>query len=457
MDGSKLSGGVTGALPPVPCPVDLVGECGHSDGIWFGVGKIPVDISQGWKLYVSATVTNYVPTLIGVARIFFEKSIPFKYLNSHSRLRDQNAGIFGYSQVGKCIVAYTYRVAAIKELLLELKMLLDASGHEGPFVPRVPFAWPGGSVFYRYGGYRSGDLRLGGQNVQDDRSEPRSIIARIPSNPFISIFPEVSARPQSVGFALPSILERYPVTSPICRSGKGGVFIARNSQSATREEVVVKIGLRLGNMLPDGRDASYFLAREFDMYQAMRASGLSRWLACPIAFSRESIGNLMVLEKICGQNLGQWRADGGVDVSRLVDAVSVIERVHEAGFSLGDAKTANFIASPSGMVLLDLESAHCLSLTYEAMPSTFALKGLSGLSPTAFDVIHFLISAVFKPDLPQVPLSIERSIDVPGFVHSFAPADLWDEAALKLLRIALQRLADDPSLVSIAAAARLGC
>lgn len=317
MDGSTLSKGGMAAIPPVPCPLDLVDAYGQSDGIWFGVGKVPLDISQGWKLYLSATVANYVSILAGVARIFVTRRIPFKYLSSHSRLRDQNAGIFGYSQVGKCIVAYIYEVEGIEELLVELKTLLDTSGHEGPFVPRVPRAWPGGSVFYRYGRYRPGDLQLGGKNVRDDRSAPLSVIAQVTSNPFTSIFSCASKPMNSPGFASSSILERYPVLSPICRSGKGGVFVALNSQSATREEVVVKIGLRLGSMLPDGRDAEYFLAHEFDMYQSMRASGLSRWLPCPLAFSRESSGNILVLERIRGKNLAQLRADGVCRVSSI--------------------------------------------------------------------------------------------------------------------------------------------
>jgi hypothetical protein len=215
-------------------------------------------------------------------------------------------------------------------------------------------------------------------------------------NPFVSateVFPGKGKAKRVVG--RPSILERFPAVSAICRSGKGGVFRSIDVEDPARTGVVVKIGLQLGSALPDGRDGAHFVDREWQMYSAMIGAGLGDVLPIPIAFSREDDANVLVLEEIHGADLAAHRMRSANDSSRLIPAIRLIRRFHRAGFSLGDAKAANFILRGTDLVVVDLESAKLLCGCRDALPATFLIAGLPSLGLEAQDILHFLVSLIY--------------------------------------------------------------
>lgn len=447
MDGSDYLGFPTRNMLAVPDPMSLVGLPGLTGAIWNGVGEVPTNVSQGWKLYVSATLANYVRTLVVVGPILHGHSIPFKYLSSLSRVRDQNAGVFGFSQVGKCIVAYLHDVSKISTLLAVLRGRLEGEEHEGPFVPRLPSAWSGASVFYRFGSYRGGRIEIAGISRLDDRSDPLSVIKLVEVNPFVSADDaRTGEETRKSADVSPSILARFPAVSPICRSGKGGVFRAIDIQSPARTGVIVKIGLRLGSVLLDGRDGAHFLERESSMYQALRDSGPGDALARPIAFSREECANVLVLEELQGVDLTLHRSKIANDPSHLASAIRLIQRVHRAGFCLGDAKASNFIVRGEDLLLVDLESVSPLGESRKALPSTFVIVGLPGTSREASDILHFLVSLVCPAARDGLALSQARIIRLPDFADELVAEDAWGHEAIRLLRFALHTLQADPSL-----------
>jgi hypothetical protein len=124
MDGSKHLYYPSHDVPVVPDPISLVGKPGVTDATWSSIGDMPAGVSQGWKLYVPATLANYVSTLKVVGPVFFDNGIPFKYLSSSSRVRDLNAGLFGFSQVGKCIVGYLHDSSKIPTARLGMRARL---------------------------------------------------------------------------------------------------------------------------------------------------------------------------------------------------------------------------------------------------------------------------------------------------------------------------------------------
>jgi len=449
MDGSERNDYLWRSMLAVPDPLSLIGMPGNADVTWSGIGDVPTTVSQGWKVYVSATLANYVKTLKIVGPILHHFDIPFKYLSTLSRVRDQNSGLFGFSQVGKCIVAYMYDASSVSMVLAELRSSLETMGHEGPFVPRLPAAWPGASVFYRYGSYRGKCLELAGTTLMDDRSDPLVAISLVEANPFTPVDNVLASGEESRPIhENRSILTRFPVASAICRSGKGGVFRGVDIQDPSRRDVIVKIGLRLGSALPDGRDGAHFIHREWRMYGVMRDSGLSDVLATPIAFSREDDANVLVLEAIQGVDLAAHRASSVDDPSHLLAAVRLMRRIHGAGFALGDAKAANFIVRGAGLVVVDLESSSSLHGPRRALPSTFIISGLQDIGLEGHDILHFLLSVASPKgrDDEGLGASQSRHIRLPGFVDEIVPDDAWGYEAIRLLRLAIRELEKDPSL-----------
>jgi hypothetical protein len=447
MDGSEHIYDASRGMPVVPDPMRLVGQSGVTGATWNGVGDIPAAVSQGWKLYVSATLANYIRTLKVVGPVFHDHSVPFKYLSNLSRVRDQNAGLFGFSQVGKCVVAYLHDTSKILTVLAALRGSLENIGHEGPFVPRLPAAWSGASVFYRYGSYRAKCIEIAGMSHLDDRRDPLSVMDLVDANPFVSandvLAGDETVQPVGVGT---SILARFPAVSAICRSGKGGVFRAIDMEDPVRTGVIVKIGLQLGSALPDGRDGAHFLDREWHMYGAMRGAGLRDVLAKPIAFSKEEGANVLVLEEIHGVDLAVHRARSTSDPSQIGPAIRLIRRFHRAGFSLGDAKAANFMLRGEDLMVVDLESACLLCRSQDTLPMTFLIAGLPSIGLEARDIFHFLVSLIYPAGRDGMVLSQARLIRLPELPDEAASNDAWDREAVRLLRVALEMLPRDPSL-----------
>lgn len=446
MDGLEHGSCLSQNMPAIPSPIRLLGQLGATDATWNGVGNIPASVSQGWKIYVSATFANYVKTLSVAGPVFHDHSVPFKYLSTWSRLRDQNAGVNGFSQIGKCIVAYLHNTSKVPAVLAALRKSLEEIGHEGPFVPRLPVAWPGAHVFYRFGSYRGENIEIEGISRVDNRTDPLSVMNLVGANPFTSASNDAAGAQCKQGAVGTSILARFPAVSAICRSGKGGVFRSVDVEDPARRCVIVKIGLKLGGALPDGRDGAHFLEREWRMYGAMRLAELENVLAKPIAFSKEEDANILVLEEIQGVDLVLHRAHSATDTSWIRAAIRVIRRFHRAGFSLGDAKASNFMLCGEELMVVDLESASALSDARVALPTTFLIAGLPGVGPEAQDIFHFLASLIYPTGRDGVALSQTRLIMLPEVSGEVASSDAWGCEATRLLRVALEALRSGPSL-----------
>lgn len=424
-------------IAPVPKPVSLTGYEGTADEHWYMVG-VPAK-SQGWKLYVTATVSNYLTTVRATAEILHSEGVSFKYLRSVARVRDMNAGLHGFSQIGMCIVAYLEDISRVPSIVERLHGALLAIGHTGPFVPRLPRVCAGSAMFYRFGSYGSRSLRLHDKEVKDDRLNPRAAIDIAGTDPFAAY----SRVTEQKANAQRSILAHYPVVSTICKSGKGGVFNAVRSlpHSEADAEFVAKLGLRGGQSLPDGRDGAHFLAQEFAMYTSFADAGLGNILPIPIAYAEEEEANVLILQKIKGENLAVLRHRGVANTTLLLGALDLIRGVHAAGFFLRDAKTANFMEANGRLFLIDLESAGRIDADLPCKaPSTFDLKVPELASPEHWDIIHFLVSALYKGDPPGCSLSVTRKIDVLQLVAQVDTEDEWDRAAASTLRHTLKTM-----------------
>ena len=413
----------------VPNPRDLLRLEYLADDTWYYVGA--PGASQGWKLYVSATVENYASDLPTILGTLASLSVPFKYIKSIEALASLNSGLFGYSQIGKCVVAYVEHLGIVDQLVNALRMATDMQNHVGPFVPRLSPVWSGGSVYYRFGSYTSRSLVCPEGVVDDDRENPVAVDRLGIDDPFVVYGGE---RP---GAAKDHSLARYPIVGEFCRSGKGGVFVALDLSRARPTEVVVKVGLRNGQVMGDGRDAYAMIKRESEMYDLFVASGLDHLIPQRIDVVSDDTACCLVTEFFDVPNMDEMREAGNLAVEMIVGAIEAIKSVNSAGIVLVDAKLSNALHDGARCRLVDLESAFCRESAGSLAtpgPSSFHFDGLVP-SDARFDETHFLVSCLydstaFRPG----DKSIGRRLNLRKFLDGHRPRDAIAEYALTMLK-----------------------
>lgn len=430
MEGTDVVFERTEAIERFPSPRDFGDVDWAETPHWYGVGTPSRQVSQGWKLYVSATPANYISLILNAAPVFLRHGIAFKYLRSIDHLCQANIGLFGFSQVGKNLVAYLETPESSAEALTALRQWLGVSGHFGPVVPRLQQLWRGIPAFLRYGAYRGTTLSIDGRDVVDDRDDPKAVIDVLDQDALWDVVRHREAPPSR--HDSPSLLARYPVRSVICRSGKGGVFIATDVRSG--DECIAKLGLRHGAELPDGRDGAHFVRHEARMYALMTARGMGTHLPHVIEFSDEADASILLLERLSGEDLFAARSSLSSDVSWVDKAVDIISKAHFAGFVLGDVKLSNFVVTGSSLRLIDLESCQDVcSDRKEDVPVSFRAFGVDDIDRFTADSMHFLLSVLFV-DGAKESLRANRIVDLNELLASPPRRDAWDEFALAALK-----------------------
>lgn len=376
------------------------------DGDWRFIGSFP-PISQGWKLYVSSSVANFDKVLDVVRPIFAAHQQPFKYAADIEALWRLNAGMAGYSQIGKAIVAYICDEASVPSLMNELKRALT------PFrgtALRPPYATPIGGqlpLSFRYGAFVGDIVMVGGKRVADERAR-RQDLADLPPCPFLP-FLEVEAPDQELNRFLLS----YPVFSVLGQAGKGGVFAALDIESPDYREVIIKLGRRNGNPLPDGRDGMDLVKHEHWFYSVLQRTALRRHAPALVNYMESETAAALALERIEGITLLGLAMDGTLSPEHLAGAIAVLDAFHQAGYLVGDAKIANFIVSPDNNIkAIDFESAVAVAEAH-VLPKyasfLFTDERLTS-HPETWEKLHFLYSVIHFAD--------EQLDEAPGCVSS---------------------------------------
>lgn len=350
---------------------------------------------QGWKLYVSSNVANFGPILELVRPILVAHDQPFKYAADAETLWRLNAGMAGYSQIGKSIVAYICNEACVPQLMHDLKQALK------PFrgaALRPPYATPIGGRYplsFRYGAFLGERIVVGGKHVADERSR-RQVLAEYPPCPFLP-FIEIEKPDQELNRFLLS----YPVFSVLGQAGKGGVFAALDIESPTYREVIVKLGRRNGNPLPDGRDGMDLVKHESWFYALLQDTPLSQYVPAAVNHSEFESAAALVLERVEGVTLLGLQMDGDLAVAHLVQALAILDAFHDQGYVMGDAKLANFIALPTGALkAIDFEAAVSIAEA-KSLPKyasfLFTDEQLPA-HPGTWEKLHFLYSVMHLAD-----------------------------------------------------------
>jgi hypothetical protein len=411
----------------MPHPLELSPELPFAESEeWFFCGPPPA-ARQGWKLYVPMTILNARELVKLVYPLASRAGLHFKYIKAMSLLRKLNAGIFGYTQVGKGLVFYfpEQDEGFLKSLKEKLAPYQDQC-------PAVPCAIPFGDnlpLYYRYGSYVSRRLQVGGYDVEDDRANAKSAV---PAG--IEDLLKPYTTPSDVPPEIHSFLARYPAYEAIQQQGKGGIFIALNLASQTFQEVVLKVGYHRGMVQLDGSDGRDLLRRELMFYRELAYRGVAAVAPELIDALDASRKVVLVLEHIPGSNLLVRRLENQLTVAHLERCWSITQRLHSAGLYLGDAKLANFLAADDGRVwVLDFETAGVIG----DQPSpirTFHIKPQFS-DARAADLAHFLASVLYTPDEADREGPHDKSFDLRAWADNDSETDIAAWAREKLRKL----------------------
>ncbi len=321
------------------------------------------DLSQGWKLHVSATILSACPVFRLIAPYLKRRNIWFKAPKSLAELHKLNSGIFyGFSQIGKFVTIYPQSAEGAAAIASDLHAL--TAKFAAPTVPYDNVLRNRSCVYYRYGSF---SLRLkttfrkkrvlaiarpDGKLVQDLR-EPRAAVPRWLTDPF------QPARSQAALELATPLETDYTDYEALGQRGRGGVYQARDVSSVPVKLCVIKEGRRDGETDWLGRDGFIRIKREA---QVLRSTGIA---AAPqvIRTFRANGCYYLVMERISGKPLQQVLASRQrMSARRMLDYCAQMARIvadiHAAGWAWRDCKPDNFLVEKNHKLrVLDFEGA----------------------------------------------------------------------------------------------------
>lgn len=338
-------------------------------GIW--VQCMPSDAvlpAQGWKVHVSSVAATARIVLSIAAAVLVNGGIAFKFAADAAMLGHINGKRWPRGGSGKFITIYPRDTEEFRRVLEDLHASL--SGYVGPYVLTDRRYRDSRVLYYRYGGIRGESLiGLDGRTqwtlVRPDghrEIDSRQPCFRLPEwlrDPFPSDGGG-EAGPVSIGGG------RFRMHRALSFSSAGGVYLADDLDEGRR--VVVK---EARPYIGGADAATATLRKEFRLLRLLAPLDVA---PRPVAHFREWEHTFLVEEYLEGETLRQWlgrrypwlktratRADVAVFLGDLckvfTNLAAVVDRVHEAGVSLGDLSFHNCIVDGEGGVrIIDLEA-----------------------------------------------------------------------------------------------------
>ncbi len=332
-----------------------------SDADWAYGGEQSEDGPEfGWKLHVSATITNAAGVLRAVGPYLKRDGVCFKVPRTLSVLARINQGIGpSYCQVGKFLTVYPSNEFEAVRLARELDAL--TSRFTGPVIPFDRRLHERSQVYYRFGAFvsKSSDedwIVVNGRTVADDRRNP--VPAGI-DDPF-----QLGSE-SAVDRSADIFSSRFRVFDAFSQRGKGGAYHAIDTFGDNPRIVVVKEGRRDGETSWDGSDGFDLTANEFTALSELFLAGVP--VPRPIEFFEYGRNAYCAIEAIKGVSLEAYleRRVRRLSVRRAIGIslmiADVLISIESAGWRWGDCKPANLIICPDGSIRpIDFEGAHRL-------------------------------------------------------------------------------------------------
>ncbi len=325
-----------------------------------------VDLDQGWKLHLAATILSAVDLLKIVGPVLKGGDVLFKGPQSLYELDRLNSGLFyGYSQVGKCLTIYPNSTQDALRLAKKLDRLTQHLA-----APSVPFEdgyRKRSRVYYRYGAFKT-------FQIEDSEGQPQYAI-RDPNGNLVPDVRDEKSKPDwikdpfvkkqrsSTRIDLSPLSTTFKVFRALSQRGKGGVYKALDLSTHTPRLCIVKEGRRHGESEWDGRDGFWRVKHEKKVLEQLGKSGVP----VPSVYGSFTAGDnyYLVTEHIEGEDLEAWlmkrerRLSIRSAIELCLNVARLVGSLHDLGWAWRDCKLRNLLRAKNGKVRpIDFEGAY---------------------------------------------------------------------------------------------------
>lgn len=355
---------------------------------WYYIhGSSSLDADSGWKIYISFSASEATNVFCLLLKNIISFGFHFKYIKSESKLFELNAGLLGYSQIGKCIVIYMPEISI--ELMDILHLTLSDSVKSFPTPPYLGQVYEGLPVFYRYGAYTKLDEK---DNENRYKSESR-------------IFP-ISTPPitNKCSNNLDLLLTQYVVIDVISQRGKGGVFLGIDLSKEHYSEVILKTGYQHGEENVIGNDGLSLIKNEEHFIRYISSLPIDS-IKFPqlISSAKGDSSYAIVQEKIEGVNALVALHEQHINENHLDVILMGLKALHKNGVLWGDAKLSNVIFDgKNGKIgFIDFETTQFISsISNKNAPlKSFFFNSENFETPEDCELAHMLVSFLFDIDV----------------------------------------------------------
>jgi tRNA A-37 threonylcarbamoyl transferase component Bud32 len=343
------------------------------EGLWFHVYPQSYAFpQQGWKVHVSATLSNSGSILRRAAEIALMNEVPFKFALDTNVLALMESKRWQRGGSGKFITMYPANQARFESLLEQLYEQLRSE--EGPYILSDKRYKDCRVLYYRYGGIaQTIQIDIVGREVPVVTPPTGEAVPDV-RTPYFNP-PSWVSDPFSKQKAKPRELTlnkgRYLIKAALAFSNSGGVYQAEDRE--TKTEVVIKEARAHTVMERCGIDAIARLKKEYEILRLLQSTGLT---PAPLELFQEWDNVFLVQEYLDGisprqillthgpltraklslQDTREYYEVYRVVMQNLARAVAVF---HEHGVLCGDLSPNNVKVDPAtyAVRLIDFEVA----------------------------------------------------------------------------------------------------
>lgn len=388
---------------------------------------------QGWKVHVSATLSDADDTIDVVAKYCFARLVPFKVLTNRQTHLRTNGKYAPRGRSGKLITIYPPDPDALRAVLDELNTALE--GRQGPYI-LSDLRWRNGPLYVRYGGFNAMyTVDDQGQRVLAVRRPDGQLVpdSRGPSfrpPPWVEL-PEYLAEQQRVAKAETTGEMPYVIQKALHFSNGGGIYLAMDPVAG--KQVIIREARPFAGLDGAGTDAVARLHRE---HRTLQDLGDFDFVPTPERIftswehhflAQEYFEGLTLLEFLAANNPAT-RGSAGEEEYRAytetaLDIIDQIEKaiaaIHERGYVYADLHPRNVIVRPDGRIgLVDFEIAYQPGLDPAptlACPGFVAKHAIAGRARD-FYALDCLRVAMFLPLTQMLDLDADKTAELPSAV-----------------------------------------
>ncbi len=349
----------------------------HRKDVWTYVTAPPEEIAsklptQGWKIHVSANVTNCRDILVKVSALALEQGIQFKFANDINTLKLMTTKRWTRGGSGKFITIYPSTDKKFHQFIECAYTLLK--NDVGSYVLSDRRYKDCRCLYYRYGTFLAVNrISYLGQNHQVLISpDGEEVLDK--RNPFFETPPWVTdpfPSDESDQGEMTLNEGRFSVKSALGFSNTGGVYLA--TDTSTGKEVVIKEARPYVELGTNCQDATTRLAQEAKILRALEGLGFvpkvystfwdwENFYLVEEYFDALDMREVMVLHTpLLRVNPTLADSEEFYDTYKrmFTSLLQAIDQVHVKGVVIGDLSPMNILVEKSTMTvrLIDLEGA----------------------------------------------------------------------------------------------------